>query len=105
MPATATSDLIMSTVNVAECISKLVDKGDQPAEAIARMLGLALIEIDFSSTLSHLSGALRATTRSAGLSLGDRACLALAIERSLPAVTADRPWAKLDIGVDVRLIR
>jgi ribonuclease VapC len=40
-----------------------------------------------------------------GLSLGDRACLALALTRGEPAVTADRQWAQLDLGIRIELIR
>jgi PIN domain nuclease of toxin-antitoxin system len=51
------------------------------------------------------TGALIAETASKGLSLGDRACLALARVRSLPAVTADRSWSGVDVGVQIQLIR
>ncbi len=44
-------------------------------------------------------------TQPLGLSLGDRACLALALGRQIPAVTADRTWARLKIGVPVQVIR
>jgi PIN domain nuclease of toxin-antitoxin system len=40
-----------------------------------------------------------------GLSLGDRACLALARLRNLPAVTADRAWAKLDLAIPIEVVR
>ena len=51
------------------------------------------------------AAALRAATRHAGLSLGDRACLALALRESAPVMTADRDWLKVDVGVEVLLIR
>ena len=54
---------------------------------------------------AYIAASLRPATRAKGLSLGDRACLALAIERGVPALTADRAWMELDVGVDVRLIR
>jgi PIN domain nuclease of toxin-antitoxin system len=48
---------------------------------------------------------MRQVSRRAGLSFGDRACLALALIHGLPVLTADRAWAKVDVGVEVRLIR
>jgi PIN domain nuclease of toxin-antitoxin system len=51
------------------------------------------------------AAALRATTRRFGLSVGDRACLALALREQVPAVTTDRAWSKLSVGVEVVLIR
>lgn len=48
---------------------------------------------------------LRPLTRSAGLSLGDRACVALARRLALPALTADRAWTGLDLGVELHQIR
>jgi PIN domain nuclease of toxin-antitoxin system len=44
-------------------------------------------------------------TRGLGLSLADRACLALAIERGAAVLTADRTWAELDLGIEIRLVR
>ena len=48
---------------------------------------------------------LRSVTRHAGLSLGDRACLALGDRLGCPVVTADRVWASLDVGVAIVVIR
>jgi PIN domain nuclease of toxin-antitoxin system len=44
-------------------------------------------------------------TRAAGLSLGDRACLALARERRIPALTADRAWSHLQLGIEIQTVR
>ena len=98
---------LISTVNLAEVFAKLVDKG-VPIEEAARaveMLGMELVPLSIEQAL--LSGVLRPTTRAAGLSLGDRACLALARDRGLPAVTAERRWPDVakDAGVDVNVIR
>jgi PIN domain nuclease of toxin-antitoxin system len=59
----------------------------------------------FDDARARATGILVSKTRSRGLSLADRACLALALELGLPVLTADRAWVGLDIGVDVRLIR
>ena len=92
-------------VNIEEVLVKLADKGatarvGQIAEATLKHLAVAY---DFD--LARRAARLRPLTRHLGLSLGDRACLALAAREGLPVVTADRAWAKLDIGVEIRLIR
>jgi PIN domain nuclease of toxin-antitoxin system len=98
-------DAIVSAVNFAEAVTKLVDKGGSLEQARAA-LGVADLDVvDFSRVLAELTGALVTSTRSKGLSLGDRACLALAQREKLPAVTADRAWVGVDVGVEVRLIR
>ena len=61
--------------------------------------------MDFDEALGLRAGALRLATRHLGLSLGDRACLALAEREQLPILTGDGAWALLDIGLDIRLIR
>jgi len=49
--------------------------------------------------------ALRLPTRSLGLSLADRACLALARRLDLPVITAGLTWLGADVGVEIRSIR
>jgi PIN domain nuclease of toxin-antitoxin system len=61
--------------------------------------------VPFDEELARGAGALRPATKSLGLSLGDRACLALAQREGLPVLTADRAWAKLAVGVEVKVIR
>jgi ribonuclease VapC len=95
----------MGTVNLAEVVTKLSEGGSSEEdirEAIER-LALELVPLDAESAFQ--AGFLRAATRHAGLSLGDRACLALARQLSLPVLTADRSWQNVDIDVGVRLIR
>lgn len=96
---------LMSTVNAAEVSSKLTDGGatDRKAVGFVQRLGLTLVAFEAADVRD--TARLRESTRHAGLSLGDRACLALAGRRGVPAVTTDRVWEKLDIGVEVRLVR
>ena len=97
----------MSTVNVAEALSRLVDRGVTAEEAARSIDELHLDIRSFSLAQARRTAALRAATRTAGLSLGDRACLALAAELQVPAMTADRAWRSIATaaGVEVELIR
>jgi PIN domain nuclease of toxin-antitoxin system len=95
---------LLSAVNLAEVVSKLCERG-MPAEQAALAVETIGVEIiPFDGTQARLTGALRPATRSYGLSLGDRACLALGQLRSLPVLTADVAWAELP-GCQVMLIR
>ena len=95
----------VSTVNLAEVVARLSDR-KIPDDAIrVTMAALGLVIIEFDEQQAFAAGALRRATRHVGLSLGDWACLALAMRLHAPAVTADRSWATLGIGVEVRLIR
>jgi ribonuclease VapC len=94
----------ISSVNLAEVVGRLVDLGLSEAEAARRARGPYAVA-DFDAALGVRAGLLRHATGHLGLSLGDRACLALAERERLPVLTADRSWAGLDIGVEIRLIR
>lgn len=96
---------LMSAVNASEVVAKFVDVGSGAAEARSSLLAFGLTIRPFDETLAVAAGLMRAGTRSRGLSLGDRACLALALRERARVVTADRTWAGLDVGVDVELIR
>jgi PIN domain nuclease of toxin-antitoxin system len=72
---------------------------------VAALARLRLEVVPFDPELATVTASLRESTKSLGLSLGDRACLALALTRGFPAVTTDRPWAKLEIGVLVNCVR
>lgn len=95
----------IGAVNLSEVAAKLADAG-MPEEAVREALeGLALEIRDFDRELAFQTGMLRPTTRSAGLSPADRACLALGRRLGLPVLTTDRAWKGLDVAVEVRLVR
>ena len=96
---------LVCTVNLTEVVQKLVEDGLSDIDIRAAMDDLAFAVVEFDETLAFAAGLLRRPTRSKGLSLGDRACLALARRENLPVLTADRVWAELDLGVEVVLIR
>lgn len=96
---------VMSLVNAIEVGTKLLDKGltYEDAWEVLELLDIPLVELD--TDLAGQSIALRQATRSRGLSLADRTCLALAIRQGMPAITADRTWAELDLPCPIELIR
>jgi PIN domain nuclease of toxin-antitoxin system len=95
----------VSSVNLAEVVGKLVDHG-QTVDRIIHMLdALALRILPLEEDVAVRAGELRAATRHIGLSLGDRACLATAETLGLRVMTTDRAWARLDLGVEVIVIR
>jgi PIN domain nuclease of toxin-antitoxin system len=87
----------ISAVNLAEVVGKLADIGMPEDEIRAALAGLGLRVVDFDERLAFAAGLLRPLTRSEGLSLGDRACLAVAAATHRPALTADRSWAELGL--------
>lgn len=95
----------LSSVNLAEVATKLIEAG-LPAREVREILGNLNLEIvDFDSVQAYASAELREPTRSRGLSLGDRACLALASRLGLRVLTADRAWADLPLGIEIELVR
>lgn len=99
------SDALVSTVNYAEIVAKLVERGGTLTRAQDALQSIALTTVDFDIGLARRTGALRAETMRRGLSLGDRACLSLAEREGVPAITGDRNWVGSVSGVEIRLIR
>jgi PIN domain nuclease of toxin-antitoxin system len=95
----------MSTVNLAEVLGRLARDGRALDGALERLDQMGIAWIDFDRELAAGAAALLLPTAPWGLSLGDRACLALARLRNLPAVTADRAWARLDLGITIEVVR
>ena len=97
---------IISAVNASEVVARFVDLGVSGEDARASLLGFGLEIRLFDTALAVAAGLLRAATREKGLlSLGDRACMALAMREQVGIVTADRAWATLDLDVEIELIR
>lgn len=97
-------DALVSAVSLCEVVGKLADRG-MPGEAVADALGnLGLEVVAFEAAAAHRAGLMKAKTSKHGLSLGDRACLALAQERGLPAVTTDGAWRDVRVDVEIRVV-
>jgi ribonuclease VapC len=98
---------VISALNYSEVVQELAQLGSATAEDdTAALIALGATVAPFDITAAITTARLWPTTRGAGLSLADRACLALAAD--IPngvAVTADRTWSELDLDVSVRLIR
>lgn len=96
---------VVSAVILAELASLLTREG-APPDVVTDAIGDFRFLIEpFDHARALAAGLLIARTGHRGLSLGDRASLALAIELGLPVMTADRPWRDLDLGVEILLIR
>lgn len=100
----------VSAVNWAEVLSKLVERGEDISLTIERfekdgVLGGDMIVHPLDEPQARRVATLRPITREAGLSLADRACLALSFALDLPAYTADGAWREVEAGVEIHLIR
>lgn len=103
--ATAVKDAAISAVNLSEVVAKLAEVGMSEAEIRGALEPLGFEVVAFDAGLAYLAGLLRPHTKGLGLSLGDRACLALGQGMELPVLTADRTWTRLRVGLEIRVIR
>jgi PIN domain nuclease of toxin-antitoxin system len=94
-----------STINLAEVQSKLVSRGIKPDEAWEATISPIREGAVFTDEQAKIAGSLIAQTRAFGLSLGDRACLALGIALRAPVYTANRLWKNLKLGVRIHVVR
>ena len=95
---------LLCSVNLAEVVAKLRDRGLTDDEIKTALETVDFEVVDFDRELAVICGELRGETRHLGLSLGDRACLAVARQRDIVAFTMDAAWARAP-SVKVRLLR
>ena len=96
---------LISTVNVIEVIQRMLDLGVSSDVVLRQQMRFEVRAVPLSMVQAEKAAALRRLTRAKGLALGDRACLALALDSGLPALTAEAAWLEVNTGADVRLIR
>jgi ribonuclease VapC len=96
---------VIATVNLCEVYTRLLDASISKTDAAMLVEALGVETIAFTDEMALATASLRTATRHLGLSMGDRACIALARTLGVPALTADRQWTKADLGVEIRLIR
>jgi len=95
----------MSAVNIAEVYGKLVERGIDSEDAWEAATAAVPEIVDFDNEQAKIAGGLLPQVRRLGLSLGDRACLALGIALKAPVYTADRAWKNVSVGIAVHVIR
>jgi ribonuclease VapC len=99
------SQAVIGAVNLAEVHSKLIERGRHGREALAQILSVSHGVVPFTEEQAILTGSLQTATQHIGLSLGDRACLALGIALRAEVYTAERLWAGLQVNCLIHLIR
>jgi PIN domain nuclease of toxin-antitoxin system len=93
------------TVNYCEVVGKIAALGKSTGEFRRTFAELPILQVAFDETLAYEAGRLQPRTKEFGLSIADRACLTLAQQLGVPAVTADRIWKRLEPEFEVELIR
>ena len=96
---------VLSTVNLTEVAQRGLAQGIASEGFAEDLEAVGLTIVPFTAEDAMLAARLWRETRNLGLSLGDRACLALGIRLGLPVLTADRAWGELSLDVDITLIR
>jgi ribonuclease VapC len=96
---------VVSTVNLAEVQGRLVRGGADPDKAWENIVAPIREAAEFTPDQAKIAGSLIAETRGLGLSLGDRACLALGMTLNSAIYTADRSWKNLKLGVRIHMLR
>jgi ribonuclease VapC len=99
------SDATSSTMNLAEVQTKLVNLGSDPDEAWEDALSPIRETTPFTDEHAMIAGSLVSQTRVLGLSLGDRACLAVGLALKAPVYTANKSWKNLKLGLRIHVIR
>jgi len=94
----------LSSVNLAEVISRFVRNGHSPELVHPQLLSSGIEMVPFLSEDAALAAGLVLHTQKFALPLRDRACLALALWRNIPAVTANHVWSTLDLPIAIQLI-
>jgi ribonuclease VapC len=96
---------LLSTVNQTEIHTKLLLDGRAADIAWNRVRSMGVEVCFFDDEQARIAAELIWKTRPFGLSLGDRACLALGLQRKATVYTTDRIWKKLDLGIEIEVIR
>jgi len=96
---------LVSAVNWSEVVQKSLKRQADVSWMREGFTEVGVVFEPFTPAQAELAAHLWDKTRRYGLSLADRACLALAMERKASVLTANRAWSKLDLGVDIQFVR
>ena len=96
---------VVSSINFYEVVSFLSKKTQKQEEMIKFLTDTFDCVEDFNIEQAIIAGSFISVAKDYGLSLGDRACLALAKYKNIPVLTADKAWSKLNLGIKIKLIR
>jgi ribonuclease VapC len=95
----------ISAANWSEVLQKIKTNGGDPGRQSVLLAAMGLAVEPLTIEDAKVAASLYGATKQAGLSLGDRCCLALAVRLETSALTADKAWAGLDLPVEVELVR
>ena len=95
----------VTTVNLAEILSRMAARGDSPRAVHEDLEEAGVLFVNVDVELATVAAELFAATRPAGMSVGDRTCIALAMRLDCPAMTADRRWQAASLTVPIMYIR
>jgi PIN domain nuclease of toxin-antitoxin system len=95
----------LSAVNAMEVMIVLGRAGLTASRARAVLDALHLQVIPFVPGLAERAAEVHAKARRGGLSLADAICLATAAALGAVVYTADKAWRRVDLGIQIRLIR
>jgi ribonuclease VapC len=95
----------ISAVNWSEVVQKSAAAGAETRGLRNGLTALDATIVAFDATQGEIAASMWEKTQRMGLSLADRACLALAFQKGVPAVTADRAWQELEVGVPIFVVR
>lgn len=96
---------LVSSINWSEVIQKVQARGKDTKQLAQLYIGLGVTIVPFGLETAERTASLYSETRAYGLSLGDRACLALGLETSREVYTADTRWTEISLEIKVTAIR
>ncbi len=105
MVANHLKEACISTVNLSEVIGRFPRDGHNTQPVLQKIEAIGMEIVPFSINQATIAATFLPQTRSLGLSLADRACLALAFSRNIPVLTADKVWRHAYVGVADILVR